>query len=78
MHAVTGFKSLQVQGCITDAEYVTMEPYEENTYPHTDGPSPRKLCHQGPGHDHDTTPDECQECGLQLAAVLRELHVGGR
>ena len=55
-----------------------MEPYEQNTYPHTDGPSPRNLFHQGPGHDQDVKPDECPECGLQLAAVLRELHVGGR
>ena len=68
---------MQVQASIGAKLYGQIEPYDENPYPHTDGPSPRELRHQGPGHDDDVKPDECETCGSQLAALLRELHVGG-
>ena len=68
---------MQVQDSIGAGFYSQIKPYQENPYPHTDGPSPRELRHQGPDHDDDVKPDDCETCGSQLASVLRELHVGG-
>ena len=69
---------LQVLTTIIDNPSVQVDPYEENPYPHTDGPTTRELRHQGPGHDIAVKPDDCEMCGLQLADVFKELHVGGR
>ncbi|XP_070178268.1 uncharacterized protein [Littorina saxatilis] len=51
--------------------------YEQNVYPHTDGPLIRDIRHQGPDHPDNVMPRDCEACGTQLASVLVELHVGG-
>ena len=55
-----------------------VDSYNDSPTVHSDGPLPRDIRHQGPGHDDDVMPADCQECGIQLASLFKELDVGGK
>ncbi|XP_070183419.1 uncharacterized protein [Littorina saxatilis] len=58
-------------------KYGQVREYQQNVFPHTDGPLIRELRHEGLGHRDDVLPRDCEACGTQLASVLKkELHVG--
>ncbi|KAK7106045.1 hypothetical protein V1264_017348 [Littorina saxatilis] len=58
-------------------KYQQVREYQQNVFPHTDGPLLRELRHEGLGHSDDVMPRDCEACGTQLASVLKkELGVG--
>ncbi|KAK7107741.1 hypothetical protein V1264_015606 [Littorina saxatilis] len=67
----------EIQRCDFIQKFGLVNKFEQNIYPHTDGPLIRELRHQGPDHPDDVMPRDCEVCGTQLASVLMELHVGG-
>ncbi|KAK7484617.1 hypothetical protein BaRGS_00024143, partial [Batillaria attramentaria] len=47
---------------------------ESSVPPPSEGPAARVVRHQGQGHA-EGRPGECERCGLEIAHLLRELHV---
>ncbi|XP_070185349.1 uncharacterized protein [Littorina saxatilis] len=71
-----GAVTREIEKCRYMTELGQVKTYQVELPLHTDGPLPRELRHQGTGHDNDVIPLDCQTCGLNLASVLKELHVG--
>ena len=68
----------EVQASDLIQKYRVVRGYKESSIPCcSDGPLPLEISHQGPNHGSDVTPMNCEACGVKLAGILKELHVGG-
>ena len=63
------------KSCFGDSRLLSYKPIP--THEATLGPEPIYLKHYGQaGHQSDQTPQGCGRCGMDIAALLKELHVG--